>query len=101
MSEALYVVLAAGAGVLLGAFFFGGLWWTIKTGVSFTHPALLFIASMIIRISVVLAGFYFVACCRWERFLGCLVGFIIARIIVMRLTKPSIEKQTTSAKESN
>lgn len=101
MSEFSYVVLAVGTGVLLGAFFFGGLWWTVKKGVSFTHPALLFMGSMIIRIGVVLVGFYFVSCGHWERFLGCLVGFIIARIIVMRFTKPSTEKQKQSAKESS
>lgn len=87
MSEFLYVGLALGVGVLLGIFFFGGLWWTIKKGVTFASPAIFFIASMIIRTGIVLGGFYFVSCGHWERFLGCLVGFIIARIIVMRFTE--------------
>ena len=87
MSEILYVVLSLGAGILLGVFFFSGLWWTVKKGVLFIHPAFLFIVSMIIRTAVVLVGFYFVSLGHWERFLGCLVGFIIARIIVMRFTK--------------
>ncbi len=101
MSETIYVVLAVFAGFFLGAFFFGGLWWTIKKGVSSAHPALFFIVSMIIRTGIILVGFYSVSCAHWERFLGCLIGFIIARIIVMRLTKLPVEKQKQSAKEPN
>jgi F1F0 ATPase subunit 2 len=87
MSEIPYIVLAVVAGGLLGTFFFSGLWWTVKKGVSSTHFVFLFIASMIVRTGVVLIGFYFISCGRWERFLGCLVGFIIAKIIIMRVTK--------------
>lgn len=101
MSEVPYIVLSVGAGVFLGAFFFGGLWWTIKKGVLSDHSAFLFIASIIIRTCVVLVGFYFVSRGHWERFLGCLVGFIIAKIIVMWLTNLSVEKDKQSAKESN
>ena len=92
MNEFLYVGLALGVGALLGVFFFGGLWWTVKKGVTFARPAIFFIASMIIRTGIVLIGFYFVSCGHWERFWGCLAGFIIARIIVMHLTKLPIEK---------
>ncbi len=51
---------ALAAGLLLGAFFFGGLWWTVTRGVSSQRPALWFFASMLLRMSLTLAGFYFV-----------------------------------------
>ena len=36
--------------------------------------------------SLALAGFYFVAGGHWQRLLACLLGFVIARLIVTRLT---------------
>ena len=41
--------------------------------------------------SIVLAGFYFVGRGHWERLLVCLLGFVIARFIVMRLTRTPVE----------
>jgi len=42
--------------VLLGAMFFGGLWWTIRRGLSSQHPALWFFSSLLLRTAIVLAG---------------------------------------------
>jgi len=36
----------------------------------------------------VLSGFYAVAGGHWERMLTCLLGFVVARAVVMRLTRP-------------
>ena len=58
MNEPLMLVLAVVAGVLLGAIFFGGLWWTVRKGVSSTRPALWFLGSLLLRTGIVLAGFY-------------------------------------------
>ena len=87
MVETLTLVLALLGGVLLGAMFFGGLWWTVRKGVSSNRPALLFFASLMLRTSIVLAGFYFAGHGDWERLLVCLVGFVTARLIVTRLTR--------------
>ena len=57
----LHLVLAWLAGRLLGAIFFGGLWWTVRKGVSSNAPALWFFGSLLLRMSIVLAGFYFVS----------------------------------------
>jgi len=96
MSETLalvYVlVLPLLAGVLLGMFFFGGLWWTIRRGVSSKQPAALFFFSLLLRTGIALAGFYFVARGDWRRVLACLVGFMLARILVTWLTRPPITK---------
>ena len=52
MNETLGLALALVAGVLLGAFFFGGLWWTVRKGVSSERPALWFFGSLLLRMSV-------------------------------------------------
>ena len=72
-------MLALVAGVLLGAVFFGGLWWTVRKGVSSKRPALWFFGSLLLRMSIALAGFYFVSGGHWERLLVCLLGFVVAR----------------------
>ncbi len=89
MNETLTLVLAWVAGAGLGAMFFGGLWWTVRRGAASPRRALWFVASALLRISVALGGFYLVGGGQWERLLACLVGFVMARLIVMRLTRPS------------
>jgi F1F0 ATPase subunit 2 len=73
--------------------FFGGLWWTVRKGVSSKRPALWFFGSLLLRMSIALAGFYFVTGGHWERLMMCLLGFVIARFIVTRLTR--VAKKTT------
>ncbi len=86
MNEALTLVLAWLAGGVLGAFFFGGLWWTVRRGLSSRRPALWFLGSLLVRMTIALTGFYFTSCGRWERLLACLLGFVLARPIVTWLT---------------
>jgi F1F0 ATPase subunit 2 len=100
MNETLILVLALATGVLLGAIFFGGLWWTVQNGVSSKRPALWFFGSLLLRTSIALVGFYFIARGHWERLLVCLLGFVIARLIVMRLTRVA-EKPTYFAQEAS
>ncbi len=87
MNENLMLALALGMGGLLGAFFFGGLWWTIQQGVNAKQPGLWFFGSLLLRTGITLAGFYGMAAGHWQRFLACLVGFVIVRFIVLRLTR--------------
>ena len=100
MNETLSLVLALVTGVLLGVMFFGGLWWTVRKGVSSKRPALWFFGSLLLRISITLAGFYSVSGGHWERLLLCLLGFVIARLIVKRLTRAP-KKSTYLAQEAN
>jgi F1F0 ATPase subunit 2 len=86
MSNDLYLVVAFVAGTLLGGLFFGGLWWTVDKCLTSPHPARWMLASGLIRMSVTLAGFYWVSGGHWHRLMACLVGFLIARLVVTRLT---------------
>ncbi len=100
MNEITLLLLAAFAGLVLGAVFFGGLWWTVQQGIVSNYPALWFCGSFIVRVTVVLAGFYFIGGGHWQRLLSCLVGFFLARMIVVRLTRPLVENRHTIAKDA-
>ncbi len=89
MTETLVLVLAGAAGAVLGAVFFGGLWWTVRRGVSSGSPVLWFFGSLLLRMSVALVGFYFVSGGQWRRLLACLVGFVGVRVLVTWLTRPA------------
>ena len=99
MNETLRLVPAMVAGVLLGVMFFGGLWWTVRRGFSSKKPGLWFFCSQLLRMSITLAGFYFVSGGHWQRLLVCLLGFLLARLVVMRLTGPPSELPNWQAKE--
>jgi len=101
MYEFLFLAPALAAGLLLGAFFFGGLWWTVIRGVSSQRPALWFFGSMLARTSITLAGFYFVGDENWERWPLCLVGFVLARLVVKWLTRTPVEHRNSRAPETS
>jgi len=88
MNEHLSLAYAFAAGVLLGAMFYGGLWWTVRRAVSSKRAALWFLGSLLLRMGLALAGLYFVAGGHWQRLLLCLLGFVLARLAVMWLTRP-------------
>jgi F1F0 ATPase subunit 2 len=79
--------------------FFGGLWWTVIRGVSSERPALWFFGSMLLRTSVTLVGFYFVGREDWHQWLLCLLGFVLARLVVKWMTRPPGEQPNARAAE--
>jgi F1F0 ATPase subunit 2 len=96
MNDFLTLMLALLAGVLLGGVFFGGLWWTVKKGMASKRPALWFLVSFLLRMGIVMAGFYFVGQGDWRRLVTCLVGFVIARLFITRFTA-KLEKESSHA----
>jgi len=100
MNEIPTLVLAWVAGGLLGAIFFGGLWWTVRKGVVSPRPALWFFGSLLLRMSLALGGFYFVGRGHGERLLLCLLGFVMARFIVTWLASPPVEHHNSPAMEA-
>ena len=73
-------------GLLLGIIYFGGLWWTVHHAVVSARPASWFFGSLLLRVGLTLGGFYLAAGDDWKRPVACLLGFIAARSIVIRLT---------------
>ncbi len=89
MNETLMLVVAGVTGLVLGAIFFGGLWWTVRKGVSSPRPALWFLGSTLLRMSIVLAGFYFVGRGHWER-----LARVSARICHRTIRRDAVQTRT-------
>jgi F1F0 ATPase subunit 2 len=101
MINGLDLIIPLLAGILLGALFFGGLWWTVQKCLKATYPALWLLGSLLLRMGITLAGFYFVADGNWQRLIACLLGFILTRFVVVRLSRSSDETQSQSGLEAN
>jgi F1F0 ATPase subunit 2 len=101
MREVFPLAAALVVGVALGLMFFGGLWWTVARGMSSPRPGLWFLASKLIRTALTLGGFYLVGGGRWERWLLCLLGFVLARLIIARLTRPSRHERLIRAPKAS
>jgi F1F0 ATPase subunit 2 len=87
MTGRLDLALAAIGGILIGVVFFGGLWCTVYRGILSAAPALWFFGSLLIRTAAALGGFYWVAQGDWRRLLVCLLGFLLARLAVTRMSR--------------
>jgi F1F0 ATPase subunit 2 len=85
MNDAVTLALALLAGLVLGALFFGGLWWTVNRGLVSPQPALLILGSFLLRTAVVVAGFYLALQGGWHTLAACMVGFLAARVLVTRI----------------
>jgi F1F0 ATPase subunit 2 len=88
----LMLIPAFGAGAALGAFYFLGLWWTIRRLPIVRVPALWTTVSFVVRSGIVLAGFYLVMAGRWENLLACLAGFTLIRLWLVRRLSPASVK---------
>ena len=99
MNEALILIGDLLAGVLLGTFFFGGLWWTIRSSPPSQWSGLLFSASLLLRMAVAITGFYLVSHGEWRKLVACLAGFLLARIAVTRLIRLPAAKTTRILQE--
>jgi F1F0 ATPase subunit 2 len=78
---------AAIAGAALGTFFFASLWWTVRRLATWEHAALLQVASLLLRMSVTLGGFFLAGAGDLPRLLACLGGFVVARVVVTRYVR--------------
>jgi F1F0 ATPase subunit 2 len=82
----LIICLLAGSG--LGTLYFTGLWWTVRKLPSVQNPALLSLGSFLLRTVVAVMGFYFIMGGQWQRLLMCLLGFMTARVLLVKRLKP-------------
>ena len=87
MSDVAPSIVALAVGMFLGAVFFGGLWWTVRRGLTAANPALWFGVSALARMALTLSGVYCVARAGWPSLVACLCGLLIARVAVTRLTR--------------
>jgi F1F0 ATPase subunit 2 len=92
MNEILSITVVFGGGLILGGFFYGGLWWTLQKATVKSRPFFLLFASSWLRISASLAGLYVLAGGDWVKLTICLLGFLSARIIITWVIKKLEEK---------
>jgi len=81
------VMLGYGAsfafGCLLGSAFLWGLWLTVRRLPTADHPALLMLASLLVRFTITLAGFLLLArMAGWEHLLVAAIGFTLPRLFM-------------------
>ncbi len=101
MNEIIGMLPSLIAGGILGIIFFGGLWLTIQRALHSKKAAFLFVSSFIIRMAIILAGFYYVSQHSWQKMLVCLAGFLIARTIITRVTQKNSHSKVTLIEEAS
>ena len=84
------LIIARGfvGGLVVGLFFFGGLWWTVKRVPRSSRPLLLIFGSLIVRVVVSLTAVYFICDADWRRYLAALLAIFIVRLIIVRRDGP-------------
>lgn len=76
-------------GFLLGLFYFGGLWVTVRQLPSTQWPIRLFVGSYLGRLAIAGLGFYLLIDYYWPRALTGLLGFLLARTLLVRGLGPN------------
>lgn len=79
MNDVGLLILAAAGGVVLGAFFFGGLMATVRRLPASPHPARLVLTSAMLRMAVLLGGIWLIGGADWRRYAAALAGVLVAR----------------------
>jgi F1F0 ATPase subunit 2 len=82
MNEILVLALAMISGIVLGVFYFGGLWLTLQHLSRSRQPAFLVLSSLLVRSAVCLFCFYLVASNSWEGLVSSLAGFTLAKLVM-------------------
>ncbi|MEB0032153.1 ATP synthase subunit I [Undibacterium sp. RTI2.1] len=101
MNDILSLAIALIAGVGFGGFFFGGLWWTVRHAMASTRSVIWLSVSLLLRMAITLIGFHFVTNGHWQRLLACVLGFLMARTLVMYFTRSTIVSLTQPVEKSN
>lgn len=78
-----YLIIFA-TGMLLGAVYFSGLWYTLRRLPDVRHPGITLLRSYLLRVVVVMTGFGLVMNGRSDHLIAALGGFILTREILVR-----------------
>jgi len=73
----------------MAAFYFGGLWLTVRRIAARRRPVLLVFGSFMVRGAVVVAGMVWIARIHWQLLLAAMAGFVLVRVIVTRRLRPA------------
>lgn len=70
-------------GLILGIIYFGGLYYSTKKFTKVKRPALFMVLSFIIRMGILVVGFYYLTKTDYKNVLIALVGVILTRFIII------------------
>lgn len=79
VAEGLALAWVFAAGMGLGAFFYGGLWWTVKRLPAVRHPGAWMLGSFLLRAGVILVGLNFLMAGDLGRLALAVGGMLVAR----------------------
>ena len=82
------LALALAAGAAIGAFYFGGLWLTVRRVPGSRRPALLTFGSFALRAAVAVAAMVWIARAHWQLLLAAMAAFVAVRVAVTRRLRP-------------
>ncbi|NIP71970.1 MAG: ATP synthase subunit I [Gammaproteobacteria bacterium] len=82
------LVLALAAGMAFGAVYLMGLWLTVRRLPRASHPGLLALGSLVVRLGLLLGGLFLVADGQWQRIVIALAGFLLIRTVLVRRLGP-------------
>ena len=108
MSEHIYaatgLLFVCFVGFAFGGIFFGGLYWTIRKSMFSERPGFWLLSSSFVRVTLILYGFFLILNSQlgsqpWQQLAVCLLGFVIARSLILRRTRVKAINQLHSAKE--
>ncbi len=89
------IIWPLSAGFLLGLFFFGGLWLTVRHCLDRPHAGVWFSLSFLLRVVVSCSGIYLVGAASPLHLLLCGAGFLIARFV---MTNPRTQRKVYAYK---
>ena len=82
--------LPLAVGLMLGLVYFGGLWMTVRHVVHSNIPGVVLLVSWLARTALVLGGLWLVSSGRLQAILAFMIGFLVARFILIARLKPSL-----------
>ncbi len=71
-------------GTALGAFYFAGLWHTVRRLPDARAPLICLLGIYLLRVSIAMAGFSLAMDVHWDRLIAVLAGFMLTREILVR-----------------
>ena len=75
--------VATVVGILLGLFYFGGLWWTLRRVMKSSRPGVLILLSFFVRTAVTLAVLFLMVRMHWALAVGSVVTMILTRVVLV------------------
>ena len=96
MTDLSPIIFASFVGIIAGFIFFGGLWFTTQRLPTWKYPAVWVFGSFMVRASVMLSALYWVGKDHLPRMAACLVGFVIARMVMLYVTREKKEEPSDS-----